>query len=177
MRDFFDIKKLVCRISGKCSTCGDTLTMSNRNKSLCVSCEWAREKFSDKKELFKMQMKDGVCLNLSYLGYTRYSPNRSSTSGYGSDEWMYLCEEKSTHYLLMFSDDASCGTCWMCTELLKGDYENLLKKDVRFWVSIAYSEERTKRYAIHLMDVESVRHLLPTSSRCCGNLTDEHYLR
>jgi hypothetical protein len=89
---------------------------------------------------------------------------------------MYLCEENGKHYLLMFSDDAGYGTGWMCTELLEDDNAKLVNEDAVFWGSIAYSKERTKIYGIRLTDVESVRHLLPTSSRC-GKLTDESYLR
>ena len=126
--------------------------------------------------VFKMLTKDRQSHNFSYLGHTRYSPNRSSSCGYGSDDWLYLCEEDNKYYLLMFSDDAGHGTGWMCTELLEGDYEKLINEDVNFWGSIAYSKERDKIYGIRLTDVEGVRHLLPTSSRC-GKLTDESYLR
>ena len=127
--------------------------------------------------IFKMITKEGLSHNFSYLDHTRYSPNRSSTCGYGSDDWMYLCKENDRYYLLIFSDDASYGTGWMCTELLNGDSENLVKEDVNYWCSVAHSKERTKTYAIRLTDVDSVRHLLPTSSRCCSKLTDEYYLR
>jgi hypothetical protein len=151
--------------------------MSNRNKSLCISCEWTRDKFSNNKEIFKMVTEEGQLYNFTYSGYTCFHPNRSSACGYGSDDWMYLCKENDRYYLLMFSDDASYGTAWMCTELHEGDYERLVNQDVNFWCSIAYSKERTKTYAIRLTDVDSVRHLLPTSSRCCSKLTDEHYLR
>lgn len=123
-----------------------------------------------------MITKEGQSYNFSYLDHTRYSPNRSAVCGYGSDDWMYLCEEDNKYYLLLFTDNAEFGTCWMCTELFDGDYDTLVNEDVNFWGSIAYSKERTKIYGIRLTEVESVRHLLPTSSRC-GKLTDESYLR
>ena len=126
--------------------------------------------------VFKMITRENQLHNFIYLNENRYSPNRSSTCGYGSDDWMYLCEENGKHYLLMFSDDAGYGTGWMCTELLEDDNAKLVNEDAVFWGSIAYSKERTKIYGIRLTDVESVRHLLPTSSRC-GKLTDESYLR
>ena len=173
---FFNMKKIVCRIIGKCSGCGDTLTMSQKNTSLCISCEWAENKSSTNKENFNIIAEKGEKRKFTYSGYTRYSPNRSSRCGYGSDDWLYLCEEDSKYYLLMLSDDAGHGTVWMCTELLDGDFEKLINADVNFWVNIAYSKERTKIYGIRLTDIENVRHLLPTSSRC-RKLTDEHYLR
>lgn len=173
---FSKAKKAICRVDGKCSNCGEILTASNRNNSLCISCEWALDKVSDEKETFKMYAGDNSRFDLLYLGHSRYSPNRSSRCGYGSDDWMYLCEEKGVHFLLMFTDNAEFGTAWMCTELLEGDLEKLIKEDVNYWGSVAYSKERTKTYAIRLTEVESVRHLLPTSSRC-GKLTDESFLR
>ena len=127
--------------------------------------------------IFKMKATEGQVHNFIYSGRTRYSPNCSSTCGYGSDDWIYLCEENGTNYLLMFTDNAEFGTAWMCTELLEGDYERLINQDVNFWGSIAYSKERVKTYGIRLTDVDTVRHLLPTSSRCCSKLTDDHYLR
>lgn len=163
-------------ITPKCSLCGDILTMSQKNKSLCVSCEWTENKFSNNKEVFHLLDKDGVVRKFIYSGYTRYSPNRSSRSGYGSDDWMYLCEENGRNYILMFSDGAGYGTGWICTELLEEDYAKMVNEDAAFWCSIAYSKERAQIYSIRLTDVESVRHLLPTCSRC-GKLTDESYLR
>ena len=167
----------VSLISDRCSICGDKLTMSNKHKALCISCEWTHNNFSNNKEIFKMTTKEGRKYNFIYSGHTRYSPNRSSTCGYGSDDWIYLCKENDTYYLLMFTDNAEFGTAWMCTQLLEEDFEDLVKEDVNYWGSVAYSKERTKTYAIRLTDVDSVRHLLPTSSRCCSKLTDEHYLR
>lgn len=161
-------------IAPKCSSCGIAIS---RTSTQCVSCEWAENKFSKNNEIFKMKTKEGRAYNFTYSGYTRFHPNRSSTCGYGSDDWMYLCEENGVHFLLMFTDNAEFGTAWMCTELYEDDYERLINQDVNFWGSIVYSKERKKTYAIRLTDVDTVRHLLPTSSRCCSKLTDEHYLR
>lgn len=143
---------------------------------VAMSNEWAKDKYSNKREIFPMVTNEGHQHNFTYLGYTRFYPNCSSTCGYGSDDWFYLCEESNVYYLLIFSDCASGGTGWMGTELLNGDYEKLTKEDVYFWSSIAFSGERAKIFSIHLTDVERVRHLLPKSSRC-GKLTDESYLR
>ena len=172
---FFDIfrKKPSVTIADKCCSCGVEISSS---KTMCVSCERSENQSSNSREIFHMMSKEGQSRNFAYLGYTRYSPNRSSTCGYGSDDWFYLCEEKNIHYLLMFSDEASCGTGWMATELLDGDYDKLLKEDVIFWARIAYSKERTKFYNIYLTDIERVRHLLPTVSRC-GKLADGSFMR
>ncbi len=173
-KDIGNVDIVAKTITPKCSSCGIAIP-STRTK--CISCEWAENKFSNSKEIFKMITKEGQSYSLIYSGHTRYSPNRSSRCGYGSDEWMYLCEENGVHFILMFQDNAEYGTAWKCTQLLEEDFEDLVKEDVNYWGSVAYSKERTKTYAIHLTDVDSVRHLLPTSSRCCSKLTDEHYLR
>ena len=157
----------------KYCSCGVKISAS---RTMCASCKWSEDKSSDGREIFHMMTKDGQSRSFSYLGHTRFAPNEASTCGYGSDDWFYLCEDGNIQYLLLFSDNASYGTAWMCTELLDGDYENLLKENVNFWCDIAYSKERTKFYGIHLTDIESVRHLLPTSSRC-GKLTDESFMR
>ncbi len=127
-------------------------------------------------EIFKMTTKEGQPYTFIYSGYSRYSPNRSSACGYGSDDWLYLCKENEKHYILMFSVDAAYGPGWMCTELSDGDFEKLINEDVNFWGSVVHSKERNKIYALRLTDVESVRHLLPTNSRC-GKLTDESFMR
>ena len=157
----------------KYCSCGVKIPVS---RTMCVSCEWSKIKSSDSREIFHMMTKEGQSRDFVYLGYTRYAPNRCSTCGYGSDDWFYLCEEGNIHYLLLFTDNASYGTGWMCTELLDGDYKKLLKEDVNFWSCIAYSKERTKFYGIRITDIESVRHLLPSFSRC-GKLTDESFMR
>lgn len=159
----------------KCSVCGNDLSIASRHKKLCPSCEWAQEKASDKKEIFKMITATGQTHILTYSGHTRYSPNHSSTSGYGSDDWIYLCEEKGVHFLLMFSDVASCGAMWRCTVLLEEDYQNLVEEDVKYWVNVANSRERSNIHGIRLSDIENVRHLLPISSRS-RMLGDEDYI-
>ena len=146
-------------ITPKCSSCGIAIP-SARTK--CVSCEWAENKFSNNREVFKMVTKEGQLYNFTYLGYTRYHPNRASTCGYGSDDWIYLCEEGNDYYLLMFSNDASCGPGWLCTKLLEDDYEKLVNANIDYWGRIAYSKERDKIYGIRLRDTDGVRHLLPT---------------
>ena len=148
-------------ITPKCSSCGIAIPIE---KTRCVSCEWAQDKFSKNNEVFKMITKEGRLYNFTYSGHSRFHPNRSLTCGYGSDDWMYLCEENGVHYLLMFTDNAEFGTAWTCTELLIGDYDRLVNQDVNFWGSIAYSNERNKTYALWLTDIDTVRHLLPTSS-------------
>lgn len=144
-------------------------------QSVEVNEENNRTEFIKRELIFKMQTPKGGLRNFTYSGHTRYSPNRSSRCGYGSDDWIYLCKENEKDFLLMFTDNASCGTGWMCTSLLHGDKEKLIVEDVLFWGEIAYSKEREKMYALHLLDIDSVRHLLPTSSRCCSKLTDKHY--
>ena len=127
-------------------------------------------------EILKITTKEGQPYTFIYSGHTRYSPNRSSTCGYGCDEWLYLCKANGKDYILIFSVDASYGPGWTCTELLDGDFEKLTNEDVNFWGSVAYSKERNRIYAIRLTDVDSIRHLLPAGSRC-GKLTDESFMR
>ena len=160
----------------KCSVCGNEVPRINTTDTMCFSCRWIKSKFSDKKESFKMTTKEGQTYTFIYSGHTRYSPNRASTCGYGSDDWMYLCEESGKNYILMFMVDASCGPGWFCTELLDGDFETLTNANVNFWGSVAHSKERNKIYSLRLTDIDGIRHLLPTSSRC-GELTDESFMR
>lgn len=116
--------------------------------------------------IFKMKTHTGDRYEFTYTGQTRYSPNRSSTCGYGSDDWYYLCKDNDSYYLLEFTDNPSYGTAWMGIKLLDGDYEKLVEEDVNFWGQIAYSKEREKIYGLKLLDIDAVRELLPTYSRC-----------
>ena len=126
---------------------------------------------------FRLKSNEGYIWCLTYTGHTRYNPNRSSTSGYGSDDWFYLCEENGMYYLLMFTDNASFGTAWMITELLFEDYNYLIKAKADAWGAISNSAERTHQWVTNLLNINDVRRLLPTYSCCCGNLTDKHYSR
>ena len=137
-----------------------------------------RQHYYDEKQskvVFKMKTQGKDFHNFVYSGHNRNSPNTSSRSGYGSDDWFYLCEEQGQYYLLVFSDNASYGISWMFTELYLEDYAELVKANVEFWGELAYSNERAKEYSVQLLDIESIRHLLPVRSRCCGKLTDKHY--
>lgn len=127
--------------------------------------------------VFKMETNDGSMQEYMYLGHRRYHPNTSATCGYGSDNWFYLCENQEKQYILEFMDDASCGPGWTCTELLREDKDTLISEDVNYWHSITLSEERKRIYNIKLVDVDAVRHLLPTYSRCINPFSDDHYKR
>lgn len=124
---------------------------------------------------FKMWDREGAIREFRYLYQTRHSPNRCSTSGYGSDDWFYLCEERGKAYLLLFSDTASCGPGWMGKEVILDVFQTLLKEDVYYWSEAASSSSAGETiYGLTLTNIDDVRHLLPTSSRC-GPLTDWHY--
>lgn len=136
-------------------------------------------KYSEKTQnaVFKTKTQSGQHHSFEYCGHSRYSPNRSTRCGYGSDDWYYLCKENNLYYLLMFTDNAEFGTAWMFTRLLEGDYDYLINTDADFWAAVAYSKERKKTYNVHLTEIDSVKHLLPTSSRCSAEFTSQDFLR
>ena len=109
-----------------------------------------------------------------YLGESRWHKNDSHMCGAGDDCWLYLCVENNKRYLLMFRDDADLPTHWMCAELLE-DEATLLQKDAQEWRQLALKRIGQKLYPLYLTNIEDVKHLLPTCSRCTRSFTDKHY--
>ena len=125
--------------------------------------------------VFRMSTKQGEKFEFSYSGYMKYKPNKSSTSGYGSDDWFYLCFSQDESYMLIFSDDAGYGTIWECFQLVEGESEKLENAEIDLWIDIYFKKRNRFRISgLHLDNIDEVRAILPKCSRCY-NFNDQHY--
>lgn len=125
--------------------------------------------------IFKMHTKEGKKHEFMYDGYTMHKPNRVSMSGYGSDEWFYICEKNGIKYMLIFSDAAEYGTLWECFNLEYGEDEKLKNGNLDLWLEIYFKKkERNRIVGLHLENINEVRIILPKCSRCYS-FNDTHY--
>ena len=65
----------------------------------------------------------GAEYHLSWTGIMRYYPNDASASGYGSDDWMYLCRMDDRYWILylQYSGEA----VWRCLPISDPDAERI----------------------------------------------------
>lgn len=127
------------------------------------------------KTVLKMHSSNGESYQFTYKGHMRYSPNCSSTSGYGSDDWYYLCEHSGKSYMLHFEVNSAYGFgCWDGTPLNAGAEEELKTADIKQWRQLLYAEGWEGTVKLSLDNIDEIRHILPTSSRI-GYLNDNHY--
>ncbi len=126
--------------------------------------------------IFKMTTRQGEKIEFLYSGCMKYKPNKSSTCGYGSDDWYYLCYNQGGEYMLNFSDDAGYGTIWVCVKLWDGGSEKLKKAETDLWIDTYF--KRQKQFdvtVLHLDNIDEVMDILPKASRC--NVFTEHHFR
>ena len=124
--------------------------------------------------VFKMHTGDDVHYEFVYCGCKGYVPNKSTHSGYGSDDWYYLCKVDEEICILHFEVNGAYGFgCWDCAMLEKGAEAALKEANEEQWIEkYAVSTRRIRR--LKLDDIDAVRHILPKVARI-GALEDHHY--
>ena len=125
--------------------------------------------------VFKMHTRDGEKHQFVYTGNMRYSPNKSSVCGYGSDDWIYLCQYKGKDCLLMFSDSAEYGCSWICYVMGVEHLAALTSETVDIWYEMIKTKTQRKIYALKLENIDELRSVLPRASRCTGSFQDKHF--
>ncbi|MBQ4527684.1 MAG: hypothetical protein II998_06405 [Clostridia bacterium] len=123
---------------------------------------------------FKMK-KNNDEYEFVYRGIMNYKPNKSSVSGYGSDDWFYLCTYQNRYCLLSFSDSGGYGTNWECAFITDDEANMLMGADLDLWIK-TYSNvnSQSKISGLHLENINEVRRILPKRSRC-QEFSDRHY--
>ena len=127
------------------------------------------------KTILKMHSKEGTDYAFTYAGHQRYSPNKTSISGYGSDDWFYLCTCEETTYILHFEVSGAYGYgCWVGRALTSQEARGLPLSKTKKWMNLLYKNGYDATIRLNLDNIEEVKHLLPTDARI-GVLNNTHY--
>ena len=117
---------------------------------------------------------NGKIFDFSFTTASLYLPNLSSTSGYGSDDWFFVCYINTTYYLLHFEVSGSCGgSWWELKEIKKEDADILPSSTKEKWWNVWYDTNKPCIRHIHpenLVEAENI--VVPKCSRL-GPLTYE----
>jgi hypothetical protein len=101
-----------------------------------------------------------------------YFPNLSCTSGYGSDDWFFLCESDSSFYIVCFSISAEMGLgSWEFVLITLDEYISLLKSPEE--INIVFWNNWKSGVIIHPDSIIEARKLIDEKVYRCGEITDE----
>ncbi len=117
-------------------------------------------------------------LLFEYSGISEYVPNKSSASGYGSDEWFFLCNSGKQDCILRFSVSGEFGRgIWSCAAITEEERRGIGQTGGKSLHSTFYGTD-VYSWLIHLhpTDIETVRPLIVPSYSRTGPLTDADYL-
>ena len=148
-------------------------SMNDRTESLDSSCYVN----SERGIVIRTEAREHTVCSFTLSGFRYYSPNSSSVSGTGSDDWYFLCESEGKKGYLLFSDGAG-GSFWTFAGISDKDYQSLVNcadqaKYQEKWQNLL---QRARKFdQIHGLKPyfdPVVRSLLPNASRM-GKLTDD----
>lgn len=131
-----------------------------------------------------MHDKNGNPVSFTYTGHGVYYPNMSSTCGYGSDDWYFLCITNENPCILEFNVDGDCGLGgWRYLPISQEDFDRL-KDDCESMSHVFgeyYGQYRSGDRLdmvynvfghLHPDDIESVKTLLERKNSRVGPITD-----
>ncbi len=117
-------------------------------------------------------------LLFEYSGISEYVPNGSSRSGYGSDDWFFLCNSGKQDCILNFSVSGEFGRAvWSCAAITEEERRGIGQTGGKSVCSTFY---RTDVYSwlihLHPADIETVKPIIQPPFSRMGPLTDADYL-
>ena len=105
----------------------------------------------------------------------RFFPNDSSMSGYGSDDWLYLCRMDDEYRILHLEYSGEYGSAvWTCLPILQMDAEQIRQSSGEMLRSVYYANWNQNRLIIHLHpdDISIIRRIVIPDDHRNGRLTD-----
>ncbi len=124
--------------------------------------------------VFDMRSESGEKYSFVLSGHCLYSPNRCSTCGYGSDDWLYVCKLNNQNCLLSFTCNAEYAPIWDFVLIEENDVVDLLKGKASKWAEVFYSNMRkSKNASIHPVDITSAKMVIKSTASRMGVLTDK----
>ena len=115
---------------------------------------------------------DGTEYRFVWTGVMHYYPNKSSASGYGSDDWMYLCNMDDQYWILHLTYGPAA--VWSCLPVPEADAEQIRQTEGETLRSAYYANWDQNRLILHLHpeDLRLIGKIVIPDSHRCGLLTD-----
>jgi len=106
-----------------------------------------------------------------WTGVMHYYPNKSSASGYGSDDWMYLCKMDDHHWILRLTYGPPV---WICLPIPETDAEQIRQTAGEALRSVYNANWDQNRLILHLhpKDTGLIRNIVIPDYHRNGLLTD-----
>ena len=114
-----------------------------------------------------------------YNGVCKCSPNSASRSGYGSDEWFFLCKSGRQNCILRFSYSGEHGAaCWSCFPISENEIPETGNPGGEGLDKVFYDHFRTglPMYHLHPVDIQVVKSIIQPPFHRSGPLTDNDYI-
>lgn len=103
-----------------------------------------------------------------------YSPNEATMSGYGSDDWYFLCKENNNYGILLFSISAEFGKgVWDFVYINEEDYQRIIGDIVKIQKYYWDNWKGKKHLKLHPRDIDSAYELINTKIHRTGIITEE----
>lgn len=128
--------------------------------------------------ILEMHDKNGKKYRFEYAGTRNYYPNLSSMSGYGSDEWMFLCYDAENKYILEFQASGACGYAWAAVRIPPTIFDELAMNRGEDIFVVFYSYFMNKEYAIYALHPDSIdlaKQLVGSEYSRMGKMTDKDF--
>ena len=109
----------------------------------------------------------------------RYYPNRSSSSGYGSDQWMFLCRIGDDYYILCLDFSGEYGKAiWSCLPIEEKEAARIQQTEACDLRSVFYENWNQEKVIIHLHPETLcvIREIVIPDYHRTGKLTDDDLL-
>lgn len=126
-------------------------------------------------ETYKIEMQDNQEKKYTFIldGICFHSPNKSSISGYGSDDWLFSCKCDEKDCILRFSCSAEGGAIWDCIFISLNEAMLLSVAKEELWSKILYSNySKSKISRLHPTDINSAKYIIKNKYSKMGPLTD-----
>lgn len=149
-----------------------SLDTKNNKKTSTVKIEFYHDL-----EQFHFIMRDNQNIEYDFIlgGKRCYFPNRSSTCGYGSDDFYFNCLTKEGMCgILMFSESAEYGSGWFFSPI-NSEEKTILETatEGEEWITLWYNNMKDRLYHLHPCDISSAKLLIKETVLRTGKVTDD----
>lgn len=127
--------------------------------------------------ILEMHDRKGQKYKFEYAGRRNYYPNLSSRSGYGSDDWMFLCCDAENKYILHFQANAEYGYAWDCVTIPPTVFDELTVnsgEDIHA-VYYSYFNEKDTIFGLHPDHIDLAKQLVGSEYSRMGKMTDKDF--
>lgn len=128
--------------------------------------------------IINMHDKNGIKYEFEYVGVSEYYPNQANRSGYGSDEWMFLCNQEGKLCILSFQVSPEFGYVWSSVCIPEASYNELIKHHKKkfyhfFHYYFQFKENRV--IGLHPDNIQLVKQLIGSTRSRMGEMSDKEF--